>query len=102
MMEAAFLNICHKREHRILITYLATAQGLDYSGLATLYGIDFVRVANNDELENALQNDVGTAGVHVIEIPHLKNIVGSYIRNIRKFLQIRRNDYEPIFLQYYR
>ena len=50
----------------------STAQGLDYSGLATLYGIDFVRVANNDELKNALQNDVGTAGVHVIEIPTSK------------------------------
>ena len=50
----------------------STAQGLDYSGLATLYGIDFVRVANNDELQNALQNDVGTAGVHVIEIPTSK------------------------------
>ena len=50
----------------------STAQGLDYSGLATLYGIDFVRVANNDELKNALQNYVGTAGVHVIEIPTSK------------------------------
>ena len=50
----------------------STAQGLDYSGLATLYGIDFVRVANNDELKNALQNHVGTAGVHVIEIPTSK------------------------------
>ena len=46
----------------------STAQGLDYSGLATLYGIDFVRVASNDELKNTLQNYVGTAGVHVIEI----------------------------------
>ncbi|WP_455239322.1 2-succinyl-5-enolpyruvyl-6-hydroxy-3-cyclohexene-1-carboxylic-acid synthase [Veillonella sp.] len=50
----------------------STAQGLDYSGLATLYGIDFVRVANNDELKNALKNYVGTAGVHVIEIPTSK------------------------------
>lgn len=50
----------------------STAQGLDYSGLATLYGIDFVRVANNDELQNALKNYVGTAGVHVIEIPTSK------------------------------
>ena len=50
----------------------STAQGLDYSGLATLYGIDFVRVASNDELKNALQNYVGTAGVHVIEIPTSK------------------------------
>lgn len=50
----------------------STAQGLDYSGLATLYGIDFVRVANNDELQNALQTYVGTAGVHVIEIPTSK------------------------------
>lgn len=50
----------------------STAQGLNYSGLATLYGIDFVRVANNDELKNALQNYVGTAGVHVIEIPTSK------------------------------
>ena len=47
----------------------STAQGLDYSGLATLYGIDFVRVSSNDELKNALQNYVGTAGVHVIETP---------------------------------
>ena len=60
-----------------MITYLAPHKALDYSGLATLYGIDFVRVANNDELENALQNDVGTAGVHVIEIPTLKNEVGT-------------------------
>lgn len=50
----------------------STTQGLDYSGLATLYGIDFVRVANNDELQNALKNYVGTAGVHVIEIPTSK------------------------------
>ena len=50
----------------------STAQGLDYSGLATLYGIDFIRVTNNDELKNALQNYVGTAGVHVIEIPTSK------------------------------
>ena len=50
----------------------STAQGLDYSGLATLYGIDFVRVASNDELKNVLQNYVGTAGVHVIEIPTSK------------------------------
>ena len=50
----------------------STAQGLDYSGLATLYGIDFVRVANNDELKNALQNYVGTVGIHVIEIPTSK------------------------------
>ena len=50
----------------------STAQGLDYSGLATLYGIDFVRVASNDELKNALQNYVGTTGVHVIEIPTSK------------------------------
>ena len=50
----------------------STAQGLDYSGLATLYGIDFVRVASNDELKNALQNYVGTTGVHVIEIPTFK------------------------------
>ena len=50
----------------------STAQGLDYSGLATLYGIDFVCVSSNDELKNALQNYVGTAGVHVIEIPTSK------------------------------
>ena len=50
----------------------STAQGLDYSGLATLYGIDFVRVSNNDELKVALQNYVGTTGVHVIEIPTSK------------------------------
>ena len=50
----------------------STAQGLDYSGLATLYGIDFVRVSNNDELKVALQNYVGTRGVHVIEIPTSK------------------------------
>lgn len=50
----------------------STAQGLDYSGLVTLYGIDFVRVASNDELKNALQNYVGTMGVHVIEIPTSK------------------------------
>lgn len=50
----------------------STTQGLDYSGLATLYGIEFVRVANNDELQNALKNYVGTAGVHVIEIPTSK------------------------------
>ncbi len=50
----------------------STAQGLDYSGLATLYGIDFVRVSNNDELKAALQNNIGATGVHVIEIPTSK------------------------------
>ena len=40
--------------------------------LRHLYGIDFVCVSSNDELKNALQNYVGTAGVHVIEIPTSK------------------------------
>ena len=66
------LNICLKRESPHFDYLFSTAQGLDYSGLATLYGIDFVRVSNNDELKAVLQNYVGATGVHVIEIPTSK------------------------------
>ena len=49
-----------------------TPQGIDYSGLATMYGLDYVKVTTNAELEQAMQRYIGTAGIHVIEVPTSK------------------------------
>ncbi len=49
-----------------------TPQGIDYSGLATLYGVDYVRVRNNADLEAAFAQYIGQSGVHIIEIPTSK------------------------------
>ena len=49
-----------------------TPQGIDYSGLATMYGLDYVKVATNAELEEAMKSYIGREGVHIIEIPTSK------------------------------
>lgn len=49
-----------------------TPQGIDYSGLATLYGLDYVKVITNAELEQAMQQYIGAEGIHLIEVPTSK------------------------------
>ena len=51
-----------------------TPQGIDYSGLATMYGLDYVKVTTNAELESAMKQYIGTEGVHIIEVPTSKEI----------------------------
>ena len=51
-----------------------TPQGIDYSGLAIMYGLDYVKVATNAELEQAMQHYIGTEGIHIIEVPTSKEI----------------------------
>lgn len=51
-----------------------TPQGIDYSGLATMYGQDYVKVTTNAELEQAMQHYIGTEGIHLIEVPTSKEI----------------------------
>ena len=51
-----------------------TPQGIDYSGLATMYGLDYVKVTTNAELEQAMQQYIGTEGIHIIEVPTSKEI----------------------------
>ncbi len=49
-----------------------TPQGIDYSGLATMYGLDYVKVTTNVELDQAMQQYIGTEGIHIIEVPTSK------------------------------
>ena len=49
-----------------------TPQGIDYSGLATMYGLDYVKVTTNAELEQAMQQYIGAEGIHLIEVPTSK------------------------------
>ena len=49
-----------------------TPQGIDYSGLATMYGLDYVKVTTNAELEQAMEEYVGAEGIHLIEVPTSK------------------------------
>ena len=49
-----------------------TPQGIDYSGLATMYGLDYVKVTTNAELEWAMQQYIGAEGIHLIEVPTSK------------------------------
>ena len=49
-----------------------TPQGIDYSGLATMYGLDYVKVATNAELKEAMHTYIGREGIHIIEIPTSK------------------------------
>lgn len=51
-----------------------TPQGIDYSGLATMYGLDYVKVTTNSELEQAMQQYIGTEGIHIIEVATSKEI----------------------------
>ena len=49
-----------------------TPQGIDYSGLAKMYGLDYVKVATNEELSEAMNTYIGREGIHIIEIPTSK------------------------------
>ncbi len=49
-----------------------TPQDIDYSGLATMYGVDYVKVTTNAELDQAMQQYIGTEGIHIIEVPTSK------------------------------
>ena len=49
-----------------------TPQGIDYSGLATMYGLDYVKVTTNAELERAMQQYIDAEGIHLIEVPTSK------------------------------
>ncbi len=51
-----------------------TPQGIDYSGLATMYGLDYVKVTTNAELESSMKQYIGTEGIHIIEVPTSKEI----------------------------
>lgn len=51
-----------------------TPQGIDYSGLATMYGLDYVKVTTNAELVSAMKQYIGAEGIHVIEVPTSKEI----------------------------
>ena len=51
-----------------------TPQGIDYSGLATMYGLGYVKVTTNAELESAMKQYIGTEGIHIIEVPTSKEI----------------------------
>lgn len=51
-----------------------TPQGIDYSGLATMYGLDYVKVTTNAELEVAMKQYIGIEGIHIIEVPTSKEI----------------------------
>ena len=49
-----------------------TPQGINYSGLATMYGLDYVKVTTNAELEQAMQQYISAEGIHLIEVPTSK------------------------------
>jgi len=49
-----------------------TPQGIDYSGLATMYGLDYMKVITNAELKRAMQQYIGAEGIHLIEVPTSK------------------------------
>ena len=49
-----------------------TPQGIDYSGLATMYSLDYVKVTTNAELDRAMQQYIGAEGIHLIEVPTSK------------------------------
>ena len=51
-----------------------TPQGIDYSSLATMYGLDYVKVITNAELASAMKQYIGAEGIHVIEVPTSKEI----------------------------
>lgn len=47
----------------------STSQGLDYSGVAKLYGCGYTKIASPDELNTVLAKVSSESGVHIIEIP---------------------------------
>ena len=47
----------------------STSQGLDYSGVAKLYGCGYTKISSPNELSSVLANVSQETGVHIIEIP---------------------------------
>ena len=47
----------------------STEQGLDYSGVANLYGCDYTKLSRPDEFADVLTKANQEKGVHIIEIP---------------------------------
>lgn len=47
----------------------STSQGLDYSGVAKLYGCSYIKISSPDELSSVLAKIGRESGVHIIEIP---------------------------------
>lgn len=47
----------------------STEQGLDFAGAAQLYGCNYHKITDYDELKNALAHTSDNPGVHIIEIP---------------------------------
>lgn len=47
----------------------STSQGLDYSGVAKLYGCGYTKISSPDELVSVLAKVSEESGVHIIEIP---------------------------------
>ena len=47
----------------------STSQGLDYSGVAKLYGCGYTKISSPDELSHVLAKVSTESGVHIIEIP---------------------------------
>lgn len=47
----------------------STSQGLDYSGVAKLYGCGYTKISSPDELSPVLAKIGQESGVHIIEIP---------------------------------
>ena len=47
----------------------STSQGLDFSGVAKLYGCGYTKIASPDELSTVLAKVSSESGVHIIEIP---------------------------------
>ena len=39
-----------------------------------MYGLDYVKVTTNAELELAMKQYIGTEGIHIIEVPTSKEI----------------------------
>ena len=52
----------------------STEQGLDYSGLETLYGITYHRIASYDEFTEALSSSLQRSGIQIIEVPTNKEL----------------------------
>ena len=47
----------------------STSQGLDYGGVAKLYGCGYTKISSPDELGSVLDKVSSESGVHIIEIP---------------------------------
>ena len=50
-----------------------------------MYVLDYVKVATNAELEQAMQHYIGTEGIHIVEVPTSKEIS----RELHKVYQVQ-------------